>query len=56
MPTQFLSTVICDDSCAPLEEVLADLVKDTLLSTHQQELLLTLLLDYADVKERVGSY
>ena len=37
-----------DDDCIPLEEVLVDMVKDTSLSSHQQDLLM-LLVDYSDV-------
>jgi len=50
-----VSAVSSDDGCAPLEEVLADLLKDTSLSTHQQDLFLTLLLDYTDVFARSKS-
>ena len=38
-----VSNVRGDDECASLEEMLGELVKDTSLSDHQQDLLLTLL-------------
>ena len=41
-----------DSGSAPLEEMLMELVKDTSLSNHHQDLLLTLLIDYSDVFAR----
>lgn len=50
-----VATVGGDECCIPLEEVLADLVKDTSLPDHQQDLLLMLLVDYSDVFARSKS-
>ena len=47
--TVVVSAVNDDRGCAPLEEMLIELVRDTSLSSHHQDLLLTLLIDYSDV-------
>ena len=47
--TVMVLAVSGDNGCAPLEEMLIELVKDTSLSSHHQDLLLALLLDYSDV-------
>ena len=44
-----VSAVSSDNRCAPLEEMLIELVKDTSLSSHHQDLLLALLMEYSDV-------
>ena len=44
-----VSTVFGDNGCASLEEMLMELMKDTSLSSHHQDLLLALLIDYSDV-------
>ena len=39
-------SAICGDDCAPLEKLLMELVKDTSLPSHHQDMLLALLVDY----------
>ena len=50
--TVVVSAVNDDSGSAPLEEMLMELVKDTSLSSHHQDLLLTLLIDYSDIFAR----
>ena len=50
--TVVVSAVNDDRGYAPLEEMLIELVRDTSLSSHHQDLLLTLLIDYSDVFAR----
>ena len=47
--TVMVSAVSSDNGCTPLEEMLIELVKDTSLSSHHQDLLLALLMEYSDV-------
>ena len=47
-----VSAVSSDNGCAPLEEMLIELVKDSSLSGHHQDLLLALLMEYSDVFSR----
>ena len=44
--------VSSDNGCVPLEEMLIELVKDSSLSSHHQDLLLALLMEYSDVFAR----
>ena len=50
--TVIVSAVSGDNGCAPLEEMLIELVKDSSLSGHHQDLLLALLMEYSDVFAR----
>ena len=50
--TVMVSAVSSDIGCAPLEEMLIELVKDSSLSGHHQDLLLALLMEYSDVFAR----
>ena len=50
--TVMVSAVSSDNECAPLEEILIELVKDSSLSGHHQDLLLALLMEYSDVFAR----
>ena len=44
-----MSAVFGEGGCASLEEMLMEFVKDISLSSHHQDLLLVLLIDYSDV-------
>ena len=50
--TVMVLAVSTDNGCTPLEEMLIELVKDSSLSTHHQDLLLALLMEYSDVFAR----
>ena len=50
--TVMVSAVSSDNGCTPLEEMLIELVKDSSLASHHQDLLLALLMEYLDVFAR----
>ena len=50
--TFIVSAVSDDNRCPPLEEMLMESMKGTSLSSHHQDLLLALLIDYLDVLAR----